>query len=160
MARATIPKTRSGSGRQPAKPGRAKSSAAEVQPAVKAFKVVASGRRPAAKQAAPISAVSKDDLRARIEKLERANSTLRAKNKELRLAHVEAAEQLDELTLRLEAAERRVGRQARGESETPAGRGRGGAVSRRRRGSARGEDSGADEDGSDEMARSPESMAV
>ena len=160
MARATIPKTRSGSGRQPAKLGRAKSKAAEMQAAVKPAKSATSGRRASTKQGAPVGAISKDDLRARIEKLERANATLRAKNKELRFAHVEAAEQLDELTLRLEAAERRAGRQTRAETETPAGRGRGGAVSPRRRGSARAEADTSDDEESDVMDRTAEPMGV
>lgn len=157
MARATISKVKAGSGRQPAKLGRPKSKTAEVQPAVKS---AVSRGRPAAKPAASAGAVSKDDLRARIEKLERANSTLRAKNKELRLAHVEASEQLDQLTLRLEAMERRAERQARAETETPAGRGRGSAASPRRRAALRAAVETSSEEDSEATARTTESMAV
>lgn len=158
MARATILKTRPGTSRQPAKIGRPKSKAA---PGVQApVKSVTSVRRPAPKQSAVPSAVSKDDLRARIEKLERANSTLRAKNKELRLAHVEASEQLDELTLRLEAAERRAGRQARTEAETPAGRGRSTVANSRRRMAAHAEADDADAEDAKVMSRTAEAMAV
>jgi DNA repair exonuclease SbcCD nuclease subunit len=67
------------------------------------------------KIAAASPAASKDELRARIEKLERANATLRTKNKDLRLAHVEVSEQVEALTLKLESLERRAERQARQE---------------------------------------------
>lgn len=158
MARALNLNTRSGGGQKLAKAGRSTSKSAHgVQAAVKSVTV---GRRSAAKTPAAASAVSKDDLRARIEKLERANATLRAKNKDLRLANVEAAEQLDELTVRLEAAERRAGRQVRGETETVSARGRGAAPPSRRRASARDADSHLDEDGSDDMAPSRESMTA
>lgn len=61
------------------------------------------------------AATKREELRARIEKLERANSTLRVKNKELRMAYVEAAETIDSLTLRLQSLERKAERQARTE---------------------------------------------
>lgn len=70
-------------------------------------------------------AFSKEELKLRVEKLERANATLRVKNKELRVAYVEAAEQLDSLTLRLQSMERRAERQARQEEggQAPGARG-------------------------------------
>jgi hypothetical protein len=55
-----------------------------------------------------------------VEKLERANATLRVKNKELRLVAVEAAEQLDALTLQLASSERRAVRQGRHEAPAEA----------------------------------------
>ncbi len=79
------------------------------------------GRRAPVKTAASSPAASKDDLRARVEKLERANATLRTKNKDLRLAHVAAAEQVEALTLKLESLERRAERQARQETSKTAG---------------------------------------
>ncbi len=63
---------------------------------------------------------SKEELRARVEKLERANATLRVKNKELRLVAVEAAEQVDALTLQLASSERRAGRLGRHEAPAEA----------------------------------------
>jgi hypothetical protein len=59
-------------------------------------------------------------LRARVEKLERANATLRVKNKELRLVAVEAAEQVDALTLQLASSERRAVRLGRHEAPAEA----------------------------------------
>jgi hypothetical protein len=76
------------------------------------------------KTAAASAAASKEELRARIEKLERANATLRVKNKELRVAFVESSEQVDSLTLRIESLERRAQRQARQDAGAPAGSGR------------------------------------
>jgi hypothetical protein len=84
-------------------------------------KNAALSRRPSVKLAAAAATASKEELRARIEKLERANATLRAKNKDLRLAHVEASEQLDALTLKIETLERRIERQAKQEAG-PSGR--------------------------------------
>ena len=62
--------------------------------------------------------VSKEELRAKIEKLERANAVLRIKNKELRVVAAQAAEQVDSLTLQLTNRERRAGRQTRHEGPT------------------------------------------
>jgi hypothetical protein len=78
--------------------------------------------RAAAKLAATPAAgpASKEELRARVEKLERANATLRVKNKELRLVAVEAAEQVDALTLQLASSERRAVRQGRHEAPAEA----------------------------------------
>ncbi len=75
----------------------------------------------AAAKGAVATATSKDELRARVEKLERANATLRMKNKELRLAAVEAAEHVDALTLQLASLERKADRQARAEAPAEAG---------------------------------------
>lgn len=77
--------------------------------------------RRAATKAAGAPATSKDELRARVEKLERANATLRMKNKELQLAAVEAAEHIDALTLQLASLERKADRQARAEAPAEAG---------------------------------------
>jgi hypothetical protein len=73
-----------------------------------------------APKALAVAASSKEELRARVEKLERANATLRVKNKELRIVAVEAAEQVDALTLQLANSERRAGRQARHEAPAEA----------------------------------------
>ena len=85
---------------------------------------------PAVKRAAATTpAASKEDLRLRVEKLERANAMLRVKNKELRMAYVAAAEQADQLTIKLESAERRAERRARqDEGQEPAPRRAGRAV--------------------------------
>jgi hypothetical protein len=99
MARATIDKPKS-VGRPPS--GRSTLRAAATRASAKAT----------------VSALpsNKEELRARVEKLERANATLRAKNKELRLVSVEAAEQVDALTLQLAGIERRAVRQGRHEA--------------------------------------------
>jgi hypothetical protein len=74
-----------------------------------------------AAKAVPITAsASKEELRARVEKLERANATLRVKNKELRIVAVESAEQVDALTLQLASSERRAGRNGRHEEPAEA----------------------------------------
>ena len=102
MARATIVKSKP-VGRPPS--GRVAS--------VKARPVKQRG----APKVAPVTvSASKEELRARVEKLERANATLRVKNKELRIVAVEAAEQVDALTLQLASSERRAGRNARHEA--------------------------------------------
>jgi hypothetical protein len=87
--------------------------------------LTASGPRTAparvvAKAPAAAAPSSKEELRARVEKLERANATLRVKNKELRLVAVEAAEQVDALTLQLASSERRAVRQGRHEAPAEA----------------------------------------
>ena len=86
-----------------------------------AVKTSASRQRSAAKPPAVVTgSASKEELRARVEKLERANATLRVKNKELRIVAVEAAEQVDVLTMQLASSERRAGRNARHESPAEA----------------------------------------
>jgi hypothetical protein len=87
--------------------------------------------RALAKVAAGAASTSKEELRARVEKLERANATLRIKNKELRLAYVEAAETVDALTIRLANSERRGERQARPDAPASAGATRDGGRSAR-----------------------------
>ncbi|GAB0116393.1 hypothetical protein [Acidisoma sp. 7E03] len=123
MARVTTPRAKSLARSQAAKTARAKPAPAASAPrgAAKAGSAKASAPRRAAVKPTPVA--SKEDLRARIEKLERANSTLRMKNKDLRLAYVEAAEKVDALTMQLETLERRA---ARGTGAAPA-RKRGGA---------------------------------
>jgi hypothetical protein len=106
MVRATIAKTRT-VGRPPS--GRAV-----------AAKTGAVKQRGAPKILAMTASASKEELRARVEKLERANATLRVKNKELRIVAVEAAEQVDALTLQLANSERRAGRQTRHEAPAEA----------------------------------------
>jgi hypothetical protein len=106
MARATITKAKP-VGRPPS--GRAI-----------AVKTGAVKQRGAPKMLAMTAAASKEELRARVEKLERANATLRVKNKELRIIAVEAAEQVDALTVQLQNSERRAGRQARHEAPAEA----------------------------------------
>jgi hypothetical protein len=106
MARATIAKTKS-VGRPPS----GRSTAA---------KTTALKPRGAPKAPAMTASASKEELRARVEKLERANATLRVKNKELRIVAVEAAEQVDALTQQLANSERRAGRQARHEAPAEA----------------------------------------
>jgi hypothetical protein len=60
------------------KPGRPKAAPAETP--AKTTKPAAAAKRVAT--AAPAPKLSKDELRARVEQLERANATLRAKNRE------------------------------------------------------------------------------
>ncbi|MCB8880287.1 hypothetical protein ACELLULO517_08590 [Acidisoma cellulosilytica] len=104
--------------------------------AVAKSSAVSSANKASAKLAAASSAASKEELRARIEKLERANATLRFKNKDLRLAHVEASEQVDALTMKIESLERRAERQSRqdlpktAKSRGPASPARGRGVSK------------------------------
>jgi hypothetical protein len=105
MARATIDKPKS-VGRP--RSGRSTAPNSRVAPAR------------AAKIAAAALPTSKEELRARVEKLERANATLRVKNKELRLVAVQAAEQVDALTLQLASSERRAVRQGRHEAPAEA----------------------------------------
>lgn len=134
MARATIPKTKTSGVRSANKPGRPASKATVgTQATAKSAKSSMAVRGSAAKQAVTASGNSKEELRARIEKLERANSTLRQKNKELRFAYVEAAERVDQLTVRLESVESRHGRQSvsAASSEGEAARGRAAATRRR-----------------------------
>lgn len=111
MARATKPRAKSLARNQDAKTARPK-TAKPAPETVKAVRSNSSKSAPARRTTATpaVSATSKEELRARIEKLERANSTLRVKNKELRLAYVETAEKVDALTTQLEAAERRAAR--------------------------------------------------
>jgi hypothetical protein len=85
-----------------------------------ATKTTTAKQRPAPKVPVVTASASKEELRARVEKLERANATLRVKNKELRIVAVEAAEQVDALTLQLANSERRAGRQARHEAPADA----------------------------------------
>jgi vancomycin resistance protein YoaR len=117
------------------KPGARAKASAPSRPASKA-PVAAASRAPTLKMAAASAKASKEDLRARIEKLERANATLRVKNKELRLAHVESSEQVDALTLKIESLERRVQRQTRQDAVTVGGgrRGRSSSAGTRARG--------------------------
>ena len=65
--------------------------------------------------ATPASA-NKEELRARVEKLERANATLCVKNKELRSVAAEAAGQVTALTVQLASSERRASRQTQHEA--------------------------------------------
>ena len=63
------------------KPGRPAAAVIPAKPAVKVTKLAtASKRAPAV--AAPALKLSKDELRVQVEKLERANATLRAKNRD------------------------------------------------------------------------------
>jgi hypothetical protein len=102
MARSTIKKTKA-----VGRPASGRATATKVS-VVKHRAAVATG------------STSKEELRSRVEKLERANATLRVKNKELRIVAVEAAEQVDMLTLQLANMERRAGRQARHEAPAEA----------------------------------------
>ncbi len=108
MARATSDRTKSQGRTAAARPTNGRAAA----PA----KTRTNGTRGAVKASSPSAGSSKEELRARVEKLERANATLRAKNKELRLAAVESAEQVDTLTVQLATSERRASRQARHEA--------------------------------------------
>jgi uncharacterized phage infection (PIP) family protein YhgE len=76
------------------KPGRPKAAPAEIP--AKIAKPSAAAKRVAT--AAPVAPkLSKDELRARVEQLERANTTLRAKNKEANRAAKTAAARIAEL---------------------------------------------------------------
>jgi len=115
MARATTTQSHSTSRAKATSATRAAASKSQSAP---------SARRGSVKSAASSPVASKEDLRARVEKLERANATLRTKNKDLRLAHVAAAEQVEALTLKLESLERRAERQARQETAKTSGAGK------------------------------------
>ena len=73
-------------------------------------------RRPVApvrgvtKPAAKVLPTSKEELRARIEKLERANANLRVKNKEFRRIAEETAERLEALQVQIESSDRKAAR--------------------------------------------------
>jgi hypothetical protein len=95
------------------------------------------GQREAAKVPAMAGPASKEELRAKVEKLERANAILRKKNKELRNVALETAEQVDGLTLQLAKSERQGGQQAGGKASADASEARGGAPARRGRRKAR-----------------------
>jgi len=131
-----------------ATPARTKSVGRPASGRAAAAKLSIAKQRSSAKAPTVTGSASKEELRARVEKLERANATLRVKNKELRIVAVEAAEQVDALTLQLANSERRAGRQARHEAPADAletreivrpGRGK-----RKARGAAG--DNGSDED--------------
>jgi hypothetical protein len=77
-------------------------------PAAKPNAVLQGG---AGKVPAMAGSATKEELRARVEKLERANAMLRKKNKELRSVALETAEQVDALTLQLAKSDRQGGRQ-------------------------------------------------
>ena len=93
------------------------------------------------------ASASKEELRSRVEKLERANATLRVKNKELRTIAVDAAEQVDSLTVQLASSERRMGRQAR--HEAPAETLETREIVRPGRGKRKGRDGASEDRGSD-----------
>ena len=83
--------------------------------------------RSEAKQATPRSAkISKDDLRAQVEKLERANANLRVKNRELKRAAGEAAGRAEELERQVSRHDRRAARDAAQVAATDAPRRRAG----------------------------------
>jgi hypothetical protein len=144
MARATFAKTKS-----VGRPSAGRATAAKLN----SVKQRAVPKVPAVTAAS----ASKDELRARVEKLERANATLRIKNKELRIVAAEAAEQVDALTVQLAHSERRAGRHSR--LEVPAEALdtreilRGGRGKRKSRGAA-------DENGRDDESLSGESRAA
>ena len=78
------------------KAGRAAAAAVPTRALVKVTKLAtASKRAPAA--AAPVLKLSKDELRVQVEKLERANATLRAKNREANRSAKAATARIAEL---------------------------------------------------------------
>lgn len=77
--------------------------------AAKAPRVAAAKRAPAAP--APAPKVSKDELRARLDKLERANATLRASSREANRAAKTAAARIAELEDQVARLEKQVARQ-------------------------------------------------
>ena len=98
MARSVKPAT----AKQPPAPARKpiRPTAAPAKPAAKATKPSAAPKRAAAAAAPAMPAaakVSKDELRAQVEKLERANATLRAKGRETNKAAKAATTRIAEL---------------------------------------------------------------
>ncbi len=88
--------------------------------AAKAVKRSGAGQlRGTTKAAAKVLPTSKEELRARVEKLERANANLRVKNKEFRRIAEESAERLEGLQTQMEANERKVARQLKRDGSTP-----------------------------------------
>jgi hypothetical protein len=78
------------------KPGRPAAAVVPAKPAVKVTKVAAAPKR-APIAAAPALKLSKDELRVQVEKLERANETLRAKNREVNRTAKAATARIAEL---------------------------------------------------------------
>ena len=121
-ATASAPKGRRGG----AAAVRSRQTVSPAKPRPVSGKAAAPAMKRAATTTTPPS--TKEELRLRVEKLERANAMLRVKNKELRMAYVTAAEQADQLTIKLESAERRAERRARQEGAQEQSPSRGGRV--------------------------------
>jgi hypothetical protein len=88
------------------KPGRPTSATAKVKSAKTTRGTVASKRAATAPTAAP--KLSKDELRAQLEKLERANATLRSKSREANRAAKTAAARIAELEQEVARLEKRI----------------------------------------------------
>jgi hypothetical protein len=102
---------RTARGRKPGRP-----AAASTKPAVKG-RTSKSARAAAAPKRAPAalsqaSKLSKDELRAQVEKLERANATLRAKSRETNRAAKSSAARIAELEGEVARWEKKVAAQA------------------------------------------------
>lgn len=84
--------------KQPSAGERTPSRPKTAAPPAKATKPATAPKRAAAAPAAPVAAkVSKDELRGQVEKLERANATLRAKGREMNKAAKAATARIAEL---------------------------------------------------------------
>ncbi len=106
MARVAKPTTSIKSVASKRKPGRPRIEIAEPAKAIRATKVIPTAPKRASVAVAPIAKLSKDELRSQVEKLERSQARLRAKNREAgQMAKAAAARitELEQHVARLEA---------------------------------------------------------
>jgi hypothetical protein len=131
LAKAT--KTTTPTGRKRGRPPGSGTKTSAKGPATRGAKKAAAPKRATA-VAPPVAKFSKDELRAQVEKLKRANIKLREKNKEAgRSGHPAAAARIAELEdqvaqLKKGAAPTKPAKRGRKPSSTPAKRGRRGAT--------------------------------
>jgi hypothetical protein len=125
MARATTTSAKKPAARQTAKPAAKAATRQTAKPPAKRAAAPAASRQAASRQAAPkpvISKPSKEDLRLQAEKLERANVTLRKKNRELKRAAGAASERVTELEGEVARLEQRLAKAAAPEASPAASR--------------------------------------
>jgi hypothetical protein len=133
LAKATKTATPTPTGRKRGRPPGSGTKTNAKGPATRGAKKTTAPKRAAA-AAAPVAKFSKDELRAQVEKLKRANIKLREKNKEAgRSGHPAAAARIAELEeqvaqLKKGAAPTTPAKRGRKPSATPAKRGRRGAT--------------------------------
>jgi hypothetical protein len=129
LARATKTTTTTSTGRKRGRPPGSATKSGTKGPASRVVKKAAAPKRASA-ASPPVAKFSKDELRAQVEKLKRANVKLREKNKEAgRSAHPAAAARIAELEeqvaqLKKGTAPTTPAKRGRKPSATPAKRGR------------------------------------
>jgi hypothetical protein len=133
LAKATKTTTTTPTGRKRGRPPGTAAKAGTERPAPRGVKKATAPKRASA-ASPPVAKFSKDELRAQVEKLKRANIKLREKNKEAgRTAHPAAAARIAELEeqvaqLKKGAPPTTPAKRGRKPSATPAKRGRHGAT--------------------------------